>query len=96
MEFNVPPTPRRIWRWGPRSQEVEEEGAIPNTTLHNTVTTRMIIALRWAAMRAILMFHYCGGQSHKTESLLNLAVVRAMLSPLRSRLPMENQREMAW
>ena len=28
----------------------------------------MIPALRWAAMRAILMFHNCEGQSHKTES----------------------------
>ena len=27
------------------------------------------IALRWAAMRAIQMFHYCGGKSHKTESI---------------------------
>ena len=26
-------------------------------TYHYTVTTRMIPALRWAAMRAILMFH---------------------------------------
>ena len=25
-------------------------------------------ALRWAAMRAILMFHNCDGQSHKTVS----------------------------
>ena len=32
-----------------------------------TVTTR-ISALRWAAMRAILMFHNCEGQSHKTVS----------------------------
>ena len=32
------------------------------------VTTRMISALRWAAMRAILMFHNCEGQSHKTVS----------------------------
>ena len=30
--------------------------------------TRMTSALRWAAMRAILMFHNCEGQSHKTES----------------------------
>ena len=29
-----------------------------------TVTTRMTPALRWAAMRAILMFHNCEGQSH--------------------------------
>ena len=29
------------------------------------VTTRMTSVLRWAAMRAILMFHNCEGQSHK-------------------------------
>ena len=28
----------------------------------------MISALRWAAMRAILMFHNCEGQSQKTVS----------------------------
>ena len=33
-----------------------------------TVTTRMTSALRWAAMRAILLFHNCEGQSHKTVS----------------------------
>ena len=33
-----------------------------------TVTTRMTPALRWAAMRAVLMFHNCEGQSHKTMS----------------------------
>ena len=33
-----------------------------------TVTTRMTSALRWAAMRAILMFHTCEGQCHKTVS----------------------------
>ena len=33
-----------------------------------TVTTRMTSALRWAVMRAILMFHNCEGQSHKTVS----------------------------
>ena len=27
---------------------------------------RMTYALRWAAMRAILIFHNCEGQSHKT------------------------------
>ena len=35
-------------------------------TYRYTVTTRMTFALRWAAMRAILMFHNCEGQSHKT------------------------------
>ena len=33
-----------------------------------TVTTRMTSASRWTAMRAILMFHNCEGQSHKTVS----------------------------
>ena len=33
-----------------------------------TVTTRMTSALRWAAVRAILMFHNCEGQGHKTVS----------------------------
>ena len=31
----------------------------------------MTSALRWAAMRAILMFHNCEGQSHKTVSTNN-------------------------
>ena len=34
-----------------------------DNTYRYTVTTRMIPALRWAAMRAILMFHDCEGQS---------------------------------
>ena len=38
-------------------------------TYRYTVTTRMTPALRWAAMRDILMFHnYCEGQNHKTVS----------------------------
>ena len=37
-------------------------------TYHYTVTTRMTYVLRWAAMRAILMFHNCEGKSHKTVS----------------------------
>ena len=37
-------------------------------TYRCTVTTRMTYALRWAAMRAILMFDNCEGQSHKTVS----------------------------
>ena len=46
--------------------EVGEEGDyIP---IRYTVTTRMTPALRWAAMRAILLFHHCEGQSHKTVS----------------------------
>ena len=33
-------------------------------TYRYTVTTRMTSALRWAAMRAILLLHNCEGQSH--------------------------------
>ena len=36
-------------------------------TYRYTVTTRMTPASRWAAMRAILVFH-CEGQSHKTTT----------------------------
>ena len=38
------------------------------TYRYAAVTTRMTSALRWAAMRAILMFHNCEGQSHRTVS----------------------------
>ena len=44
------------------------EGEVRLYTHRYTVTTRMTSALRWAAMRAILMFHNCEGQSHKTVS----------------------------
>ena len=37
-------------------------------TYRYPVTTRMTSALRWAAMRDILMLHNCEGQSHKTVS----------------------------
>ena len=40
-------------------------------TYHYTVTTRMTSALRWAVMKAILVFHHCEGQSHKTVSTDN-------------------------
>ena len=50
---------------GGRGMEVGEEGDyIPIAT----VTIRMTSALRWAAMRDILMFHNCEGQSHRTVS----------------------------
>ena len=44
----------------------EEGDSIPIVTL--AATTRMTSAFRWAAMRAILMFHNCEGQSHETVS----------------------------
>ena len=46
--------------------EVGEEGDY--YTYRYTVTTRMTPALRWAGVRAILMFHNCDGQSRKTVS----------------------------
>ena len=43
---------------GEGGMEVVEEGEyIPIDTYRYTVTTRMTSALRWAAMRAVLMFH---------------------------------------
>ena len=47
-----------------RGMEVGGEGDL--YTYRYTVTTRMTSALRWAAMRAILMFHNYEGQSHKS------------------------------
>ena len=44
----------------------EERGRL--YTYRYSVTTKMTSALRWAAMRGILMFHKCEGQSHKTVS----------------------------
>ena len=38
-------------------------------TYRYDVTTRMTSALMWAAMRAILMFHNCEGQSQKQDSI---------------------------
>ena len=36
-------------------------------TYHYTVTTRITSSLRWAAIRAILMFHNCEGQNHTQD-----------------------------
>ena len=49
-----------MWRWGEEGDRLY--------TYRYTVTIRMTSALTWAAMRAILMFHNCEGQSHKTVS----------------------------
>ena len=48
--------------------EVGEEGVYIIYTYRYTVTIRMTPALRSAAVRAILIFHNCEGQSHKTVS----------------------------
>ena len=55
-----------VWRWGGGEGGREGEGRL--YTYRYTVTTRMTSELRWAAMSAILMFHNCEGQSHKTVS----------------------------
>ena len=53
-------------RMGEGGVEVGEEGDY--FTYRYNVTTRMTSALRWAVVRAILTFHKCEGQSHKTVS----------------------------
>ena len=53
-------------RRGDGGMEVGGRGRL--YTYRYTVTTGMIPALRWAAMSAMLMFHNCDGQSHKTVS----------------------------
>ena len=59
----------RLIRDGEKGEGVMEVGVEGDySTNRYTVTTRMTPALRWAAMRAILMFHKCEGQSHKTVS----------------------------
>ena len=50
----------------------------------------MTRALRWAAMRAILMFHNCEGQSHKTVSTLKWKESRSRFEPRSLCLPASN------
>ena len=52
---------RGVWRWGGGG-----EREIIYLSIHGP--TRMTSALRWEAMRAVLMFHNCEEQSHKTVS----------------------------
>ena len=60
--------------WG-RGEWGEEYGGGGRGRLHSyryTVTTRMTSALRCAAVRAILMFHHCEGQSAVSYTHLTL------------------------
>ena len=64
-----------VWRWGKReiiylSLHCHHQNVTTRlyTDRYAAVTTRMTSALRWAAMRTVLMFHNCEGQSHKTVS----------------------------
>ena len=72
--------------------EVGEEGdSIPIDTL--AVTTRMIPALRWAAMRAILMFQYrevrdkVARQCPQTTTFLKRKESQSGIEPRSFRLP---------
>ena len=67
MVLNVHRNRKAYQGRGEGGMEVGEEGDY--IYLSYTVTTRMIPALRWTTMRAILMFHNCEGQSHKTVSI---------------------------
>ena len=71
MVLNIHRNHEAYWEWE-GGMEVGGEGDyiyIYNyNTYRYTVTTRMTSALRWAVMRAILMFHNSEGQSHKTVS----------------------------
>ena len=51
--LNAELSPKRYWQ-GPRTQEVGKEG---DYTYRYTITTRITLAFRWAAMRAVLIFH---------------------------------------
>ena len=70
MVLNVHRNHKAYIRDGEMGGGVMEEGGGGGRsyTYQYTVTTRMIPALRWAAMRAIFMFHNFEGQSHKTVS----------------------------
>ena len=54
------------WEKGEKGVLLSDGGRL--YTYRYTVTTRMTSALRWATMRAILMFRDCEGQSHETVS----------------------------
>ena len=59
-------------------------------TYRYTVTTRMTSALRWAAMRAILMFHFnvCEGQSHKKVSIDRTFKMKGEPKQIRTEVPL--------
>ena len=64
-----------------------EVGRMRLYTYRDTVTTRMTSALRWAAMRAILTFHNCEGQSRKTVSQTTTFEVKGKPKQIRTYQP---------
>ena len=69
MVLNVHGNHKAYWGRGEGGRGGMEVGGRGRLyTYHYNVTTRMTSALRWAAMRASLMFDNCEGQSHKTVS----------------------------
>ena len=93
--FNAELSPKKYW-WGPRSQEVGEEGGY---TKRYTVTTKLAPALRWAAMRAIYVSLNARGHVHKPPHLkrgkpkLNRTEVLLLtsLTPYRETKPAHNR-----
>ena len=74
--------------------EVGGEGDyIPKKRYRYTVTTGMTSALRWAAMRAILMFDNCEGQSHQTVSTDQTTTLEDKREPkqIRTEVPLLGQ-----
>ena len=66
---------------------MEVEGGGGLYTYRYTVTTRMTPALRWAALRAILMFHNCEGQDSDHRPQLLKRKSRSGFEPRSLRLP---------
>ena len=66
--LNVHRNHKAYWDWEKGGRGYGGGGRGRSYTYRYTVTTWMTSALRWATMRAILMFHDCDGQSHKTVS----------------------------
>ena len=80
-EFNVSPTQKWIWRWGPKSQEVGEREPI----WRSTVVTRMIAALRWAVIWLNLMFHKLCWAKSQRQCPLTTNLCRRMWAEAESR-----------
>ena len=62
-----------VWRWGKRE------------IIITPVATLSPPELRWAVMRAIVMFHNCVGQSQKTVSCLQTTTFQEKGEPKRTR-----------
>ena len=57
-------------------------------TYRYTVTTRLTSALRWAATRAILIFHNCEGHSHKKSPQTTTSEEKGEPKRIRTEVPL--------